>query len=67
MSAELEVVEVVKADDLFACDAAGRPEIDCDGCSVSWESEDRTPKRNQKQQLFFHSVFLGNSANKSGY
>jgi len=55
LPAEREIIQVAKADDLFACDPAGRPKIDRDGSSVRWDPGDRTPERSQKQKPFSFS------------
>ena len=57
MPAELEIIQVAKADDLFARDPAGRPKIDRDGSGVDGDPGDRTPERSQEQKSFFIQFF----------
>ena len=57
MPAELDIIQVVKTNDLFARNAAGRPKIDRYGSRVSGGPGDRTPECSEEQKGFFIQFF----------
>jgi hypothetical protein len=57
LPAELDIIQVVKTNDLFARNSTRRPKIDRYGSRVGWGPGDQTPERSEKQKDFFIQFF----------